>query len=126
LKEVPDRFEKALRLVDLEAADLTDIEINEYFEYADLALSLRSKVAGKLKRAVIQYLVSGDLSDNSRYGTIAKLVSLNLDRFSEEDIRRIVAICRSKLRQATEPRPIHFLSDILHRLNESFDWNELK
>ena len=122
----PAHFEKALRLVDLDANNLTEIEINEYFEYADLAITLRSKSASELKRAVIRYLDEGELDDNLRYGTVAKLVSINLDRFGQGEIQHIVRICRKQLCRAVEPRPVHFLSDILHRLNERFDWAELK
>ena len=119
-----DRFEQALRLVNVKVSELTEVEVNEYFEYADLALSLRTKSAGVLKQAAIQYLEMGDINDNNRYGTVAKLISVNLDRFGCKEIEKILRICRSQVRSASEPRPIHFLSDILNRLNESLDWKE--
>ncbi len=124
MSKSPDRFKRALRLVDVKIGKLTEVEVNEYFEYADLVLSLQTKSADTLKQAAIHYLEGGDINDNNRYGTVAKLISVNLDRFDCGEIKKIVRICRAQLRSASEPRPIHFLSDILHRLNESPDWEE--
>ena len=119
---VEDHFDKVLRLFGDSRNELTAVEIEEYFEYADLSLTLELRGVDVIKRELIRELDECDDIDGDFFRKMATLVGMNVKHFTDDELDSIAAIYKKRIAKLSNPMTVHYVGGVLEKLNIEIDW----